>query len=327
MLFRSNEHGELGNGYYNETYVCGSWVYSRERAVRDRGAYNPVQVSNLSNIVSIAAGRDYAVALDASGNVYYWGNSAGYFYSAANVAGGVPYNDRLNFLDHSGTVTATEWWSSYSGSYGSDSTSHQGSRQFFGFNYMRTGDGIRRNNPLDFDNNMYATTPVMVLGPGGTDHLSDPTGQSATVLGSNDVVGAQALKATANRTARAVKLAAGAMSVSVLLADGTVYAWGLNDKGQLGDGTGLNRVYPTQVASGEQKNGTRYLQDIVDLVAGNDYVLAMDSHGNLFGWGDNTDKQLVDDEDIASVNAPIKLAYGNDVQIAQLVAGDRKSVV
>ena len=81
-----NEHGELGNGYYNETYVCGSWAYSRERAVRDRGAYNPVQVSNLSNIVSIAAGRDYAVALDASGNVYYWGNSAGYFYSAANVA-------------------------------------------------------------------------------------------------------------------------------------------------------------------------------------------------------------------------------------------------
>ncbi|MEE1820915.1 RCC1 domain-containing protein, partial [Streptomyces sp. BE20] len=39
-------------------------------------------------------------------------------------------------------------------------------------------------------------------------------------------------------------VAAGASQALALLADGTVQAWGLNDRGQLGDDTAVGKPYP-----------------------------------------------------------------------------------
>ena len=67
--------------------------------------------------------------------------------------------------------------------------------------------------------------------------------------------------------------------------DGTVWAWGLNDQGQLGDGTILNRKTPIQV------NG---LSDIIAISAGVKHSLALKSGGTVWGWGYNVSGQLGD---------------------------------
>lgn len=47
--------------------------------------------------------------------------------------------------------------------------------------------------------------------------------------------------------------------------DGTVWAWGLNSSGQLGDGTKVTRSYPVRV---KNTDGTGLLENIVYIAAG-----------------------------------------------------------
>ena len=63
--------------------------------------------------------------------------------------------------------------------------------------------------------------------------------------------------------------------------DGTVWAWGINSSGQLGDGTLLSKKYPVQVLD-EDGNP---IKDIVRLAAGDDYVFAVDKNGKIYTWG------------------------------------------
>jgi alpha-tubulin suppressor-like RCC1 family protein len=60
-----------------------------------------------------------------------------------------------------------------------------------------------------------------------------------------------------------------------LKSDGTVWAWGSNSSGDLGDGTGITRREPSQVPR---------VDNIVKLKAVNGSVYALDSGGTLWFW-------------------------------------------
>jgi alpha-tubulin suppressor-like RCC1 family protein len=64
---------------------------------------------------------------------------------------------------------------------------------------------------------------------------------------------------------------------------GVVSCWGLNDRGQLGDGTTVGRLVPTPVLSDER---------FVAVGAGDFFSCAMTSDRRVFCWGDNTLSQL-----------------------------------
>lgn len=66
--------------------------------------------------------------------------------------------------------------------------------------------------------------------------------------------------------------------------DGSLWAWGQNANGQLGQGDRLNRTVPVQVAP-----GTRWKA----VSAGSASTLAIRDDGTLWGWGDNTFGQLL----------------------------------
>jgi alpha-tubulin suppressor-like RCC1 family protein len=66
-------------------------------------------------------------------------------------------------------------------------------------------------------------------------------------------------------------------------ADGSLWAWGYNDQGQLGDGTTEWRAAPVQV--GQDK-------DWVYVSAGSMHSLAIKADGSLWAWGENGDGQL-----------------------------------
>ncbi|ERM18314.1 RCC1 domain-containing protein [Brevibacillus laterosporus] len=65
--------------------------------------------------------------------------------------------------------------------------------------------------------------------------------------------------------------------------DGTVWAFGKNRSGQLGDGTTETRVKPVQVSG---------LTDIVAIDAGEEFSLALSEDGTVWAWGNNSVGQL-----------------------------------
>ncbi len=67
--------------------------------------------------------------------------------------------------------------------------------------------------------------------------------------------------------------------------DGTLWAWGLNDYGQLGDGTTVNRNSPVQI--GTETNW-------VSVSGGGRHTIAIKIDGTLWAWGRNTYGQLGD---------------------------------
>ena len=77
----------------------------------------------------------------------------------------------------------------------------------------------------------------------------------------------------------------GAFNVRRLRPDGTVACWGRNQKGQLGDGTTVDRSAPVTVAG---------LGDVAALAAGRYHACAVLGDGTVRCWGNNFSGQLGD---------------------------------
>ncbi|HYO52440.1 hypothetical protein [Archangium sp.] len=79
-------------------------------------------------------------------------------------------------------------------------------------------------------------------------------------------------------------LAAGSFGHTLALdANGTVWAWGNNAYGQLGDGTTRERPLPVELAGTER---------VKFIVAGTYHTLALREDGTVWGWGNNSQGQL-----------------------------------
>ena len=81
------------------------------------------------------------------------------------------------------------------------------------------------------------------------------------------------------------KIAAGYSHFLAIKSDGTLWAWGNNRYGQLGDGTTVYRDSPVQIGAEN---------DWVEVAAGMDHTIAMKSDRTLWAWGRNNSGQLGD---------------------------------
>jgi len=79
------------------------------------------------------------------------------------------------------------------------------------------------------------------------------------------------------------KVAAGLSYSLAIRRDGTMWAWGLNHSGQLGDKTFLNRSTPVQISSDK---------DWLEVVAGDTHSVALKTARTLWTWGSNAYGQL-----------------------------------
>jgi alpha-tubulin suppressor-like RCC1 family protein len=70
--------------------------------------------------------------------------------------------------------------------------------------------------------------------------------------------------------------------------DGSLWAWGANLEGQLGDGTTTSHATPVRVLA--ESPDTRWAQ----VAAGTSHTLALSADGRLYAWGANADGQLGD---------------------------------
>ncbi len=84
-----------------------------------------------------------------------------------------------------------------------------------------------------------------------------------------------------------IDISGGYAGILYLKGDGTVWANGLNDNGQLGNGVTTNSKVPVQV-----KVADGYLDKIVEIEYVDDVGSAIDEEGNLYLWGNNEYYQL-----------------------------------
>jgi alpha-tubulin suppressor-like RCC1 family protein len=95
-----------------------------------------------------------------------------------------------------------------------------------------------------------------------------------------------------------VAVSAGDEHVLALKSDGSVYSWGRNMYGQLGDASTQERRSPVPVPG---------LSGIVGIAAGTWHSLAVRNDGVVFGWGDNRHGQ-VGDGGTTQQNSPVQVS-------------------
>ncbi len=94
------------------------------------------------------------------------------------------------------------------------------------------------------------------------------------------------------------QVAAGANHTLALRNDGTVWAWGDNSRGQLGDNTTQSRSSPAQVGG---------LSNIIAIAGGERHSLALSATGVVYAWGANDSGQL-GTGDLADRAVPVAIA-------------------
>jgi alpha-tubulin suppressor-like RCC1 family protein len=87
-------------------------------------------------------------------------------------------------------------------------------------------------------------------------------------------------------------VSAGAHFAVALKKDGSVWAWGLNDHGQLGQGDNFPSSSPLQVTG---------VSNIVKVVAGDAHVLALRADGAIFAWGLNAEGEVGNNSQVDSL--------------------------
>ena len=91
-------------------------------------------------------------------------------------------------------------------------------------------------------------------------------------------------------------ISAGGFHTIAIKTDGSLWAWGRNDIGQLGDGTTINKNSPVQIATNWAK-----------ISAGFYHTIAIKTDGSLWAWGSNGFGQLGDGTTTNS-NIPLVIA-------------------
>ncbi|BAS26954.1 RCC1 repeat-containing protein [Limnochorda pilosa] len=221
----SNSNGQLGDG---------TTTYHR----------TPVQVSGLSGLVAVAGGQSYSLALKSDGTAWAWG---GNFLGQLGDGTTADRRTPVQVGSLSGIVAVA------AGVFHSLALKSDGTVWAWGYNfYGQLGDGTQTDH----------STPVQVKGPGGTGVLID-----------------------------IIAIAAGGFHSLALRSDGTVWAWGDNSSGQLGDGTTTNSWVPVQVKGA---GGTGFLTNAAELAGGTSHSLALKSDGTVWAWGSNGAGQLGD---------------------------------
>ena len=88
-----------------------------------------------------------------------------------------------------------------------------------------------------------------------------------------------------------VSIWGGARNAITLKPDGSVWTWGYNTHGQLGDGTNVDKSFPVQVLG---QGGNGYLTGITHVMGGELHNLALKNDGTVWAWGMNMLDQLGD---------------------------------
>ncbi|HVR85923.1 MAG TPA: RCC1 repeat-containing protein, partial [Planctomycetota bacterium] len=249
----------------------------------------PVQVSMLTGIIAIAAGENHSLALTSDGYVWAWGlNTNGQLGNGTTTSLGVGQSSPVQVSALTGVAGISAGYA-FSMALGRDGT------------VWVWGDGGHG----ELGNGTFASSPLrtQVLGLGemtavsaGSNHClalqSDGTvwswGFNLTGQLGNGTVsnitpyGLSSPGQVVSLTGVTAISGGGAHSLA-LRSDGSLVAWGDDDVGELGNGSGAVQVLPVAIPD---------LTNVLTISAGGGHSLAVDTNGKVWAWGDNTSGEL-----------------------------------
>jgi RHS repeat-associated protein len=178
----------------------------------------------------------------------------------------------------------------------------QGGNETYGYNSLNQLTGVNSSSyGYDAADNITGLANGATLGYDAANEATSFTaaGGSATALGydsqGNRISGLNGVSYSYDQANRLVSatgssgnlglLAAGQYHSLAVKSDGTVWAWGYNFDGEVGDGTTTERHTPVQVSG---------ITNATAVAAGFTHSLALTSSGSVESWGKNDDGQLGD---------------------------------
>ncbi len=268
-------------------------------------------------IVAIAAGYGFSLALASDGTVYAWGqNNYGQLgYSNTGTDSNIPVAVTTTGSLSGKTVAAIDCGNYHVIVRASDNSLHT-----WGLNDKgQLGNG---NMGTDSDVPVAITTSgalngktitaitagsfcTYALASDGTVYASGRNIEGE--LGNGDNTNSDipvAVSTTGVLSGKTIiKINAGFGHALALSSDSTVYSWGYNVAGELGNGnTGTDSNVPVTVTASGELSGKK----ISAISAGESYSLALASNGLVYSWGRNTNGQLGDASNTNS-NVPVAI--------------------
>ena len=292
-------------------------------ATVDTSAPAQVQTASgvLTGIIAIAGGEDFGMALKNDGTVWSWG--AGFFGELGNGANSDSYVavqvsqstgltqavaigcGGLHAIAVNSDGTVWCWGSNASGQLGMSlgTTDSNVPEQVSGITGVITavsgGGGYYNNNGYSFalENNgtvwAWGDNSDGELGDGGTtsivtpEHLTSLSGV-ASILGNHG------------------------NSALALTGGGSVYTWGTNESGQLGNGTTTENHTPTEISS--------LSSGVSSLASGLSDNMALKSDGTLYAWGYNENDSELGAGSSPSTQSDVPAAVSGASGITQIAA-------
>jgi alpha-tubulin suppressor-like RCC1 family protein len=245
----------------------------------------PVQVHGLNNIVSVSSGWLFCAAVRSDGTVWTWGqNNQGQLGDNTTIDRHTPVQ-----VQGLSNITAVAAGTGHTLALRSDGTVWAWGRNVDG--HLGDGTNTARLTPVQIP----TLSNITAIGAGGHHSIALRNDGTVWVWGRNEFgqlgdgnVGVPSSRNTPFQLQSINNVAAIAPSSShtaVLRNDGTVWAWGRNLNGQLGDNTTIDRLVPVR---------TQNINDAVSVSAYALFTLALRSDGTILGWGLNDGGRLGD---------------------------------
>jgi len=236
----------------------------------------PVQIKNLSGVQAVSAGYDHTVALKNDGTVWAWGdNGSGQLGDGTGTIKKIPV--KVKSLSGVRMISA--------GHYHTLALKNDGTVWTWGDNSLgQLGDGTTTGKKLPVKvknlNNMKA------ISAGNWYAIAQKNDGTLWAWGDNRF-GQFGDGTTSDRKTTPVQIktisnvqafSAGGYHTMALKNDGTIWTWGNNGYGQLGDGTRTQRTAPVQL-----KN----LKNVKAITAIDRNTVALKNDGAVWAWGVN----------------------------------------
>lgn len=276
--------GELGNGTNDSSNI-------------------PVQVSNLTDVTAITGGGGFSLALKSDDTVWAWGdNSYGELGNGTNDNSNVPV--QVSGLTEVTAIIGGDYGSSYA--VKSDGTAWawgNGSNGLLG-NHSANHSNI----PVQVSESSGLSNVVMVASANTTSYALGSDGTvwawgsgTSGQLGNGTNTSMIDFPVHVSNLTDVIKIAGGFNNGYALKSDGTVWAWGVNSYGELGNGTNIHSNIPVQVSG---------LTGVIKIGAGDSFAYTLKSDNTMWAWGYNYYSQLNDGTQ-ASSNIPVRMEAYN----------------
>lgn len=270
----NNDDGQLGNNSTDSSLI-------------------PIQVPGLSNIVKIATRSGHNIAIENSSTAWIWGDNQLNQINGTSTDELFPVSVGFNFID---IIVGAN----YTAELKQDSMVYvtASGLTLLGLTGISSiGAGYKHLFAFKNDGTIWAwgDNQYGQLGDGTT--VSQSTSTTVQVTGLSNII----------------SITGGQRHSIALKSDGTVWTWGWNGLGQLGDSTLIDQLTPIQVPG---------LSNVIEISAGAHHCMARRSDSSIWVWGNNISGQLGNDT-VTNSMIPVQMMLSCEYQcpVPQIYSG------